>query len=89
MIDILSVYLPIILFVSIADESWNCNNPRPSPKEDYYMCQWNESDMFLNKGKWMLRPRDMHDNLFEKIARRKYWKKLGYDSRKIRIKPSG
>ena len=42
------------------------------------MCQWNESDMFLHKGKWRLRPRDMHDNIFEKTYRRKYWKELGY-----------
>ena len=86
MIEILKIYLPIILSLNMADESWNCNNPRPNPKGDYYMCQWSESDMFLNKGKWMLRPRDMHDNLFEKVARRKYWKKLGYDNKEIRIK---
>ena len=50
------------------------------------MCQWNESDMFLHKGKWMLRPRDMHDNIFEKMSRRKYWKELGYDNKEIRLK---
>ena len=45
--------------------------------------------MFLYKGKWMLRPRDMHDNLFEKMSRRKYWKELGFDNEKIRLRQSG
>ena len=86
MLEMLKIYLPIILSLNMADETWNCNNPRPSSRGDYYVCQWNESDMFMYKGEWMLRPRDMHDNIFEKIARRKYWKELGYDNRKVRLK---
>ena len=86
MFDVLTIYLPITLIFSMSNEIWNCNNPRPSPKGDYYICEWSESDMFLHKGKWMLRPRDMHDNIFEKIARRKYWKELGYDNKEIRLK---
>ena len=50
------------------------------------MCEWNPSDLMFHKGKWILRPRDIHDNYFEDISRRLYWHKRGYDSTKIRIK---
>ena len=86
MIEVLTIYIPLILSLSVIDESWNCNNPRPKPLKLYYACEWSESDMFLHKGNWILRPRDMHDNFIERIYRRKYWEELGYDNNKIRLK---
>ena len=71
---------------SLLDEAWNCANPRPYPKKKYELCQWDESDLKLHEGEWFLRPRDMHDNVFESKARKAYWKKRGYDNTKIRFK---
>jgi len=85
MILMLKVYIPIMMFLDMSEEMWNCSNPYPYPNEDYYICQWNESDMIEKNGEWYLRPRDMHDNAFERYYRKKYWKKLGYDNDKIRL----
>ena len=50
-------------FTSMVDETWNCANPRPYPKEKYKVCQWSESDLKLYKGTWILKPKDADDNL--------------------------
>ena len=73
-------------FSSMLGEAWNCTNPRPYPKEKYEVCQWDESDLKLHKGEWVLRPRDIHDNIIEKKVRKVYWEKRGYDNTKIRFK---
>ena len=73
-------------FTSMVDETWNCANPRPYPKEKYKVCQWSESDLKLYKGTWILKPKDDTDNFIEKKVRKMYWKKRGYDNTKIRFK---
>ena len=73
-------------FTSMVDETWNCANPRPYPKEKYKVCQWSESDLKLYKGTWILKPKDDTDNFIEKKVRKMYWKKRGYDVTKIRFK---
>ena len=76
----------LMTLTSVVDEVWNCMNPRPFPKEKYAVCQWDESDLKLYKGEWILRPSDMNDNTIEKKVRKVYWKKRGYDNTKIRFK---
>lgn len=76
----------IMTLASALDEAWNCAHPRPYPKEKYMVCQWEESDLKLHKGEWVLRPRDMHDNIIESKVRKVYWKKRGYDNTRIRFK---
>ena len=76
----------IMTLLTAGDEMWNCNNPRPHPVVKYNACQWNESDMVKINGEWHLRPQGEDDNKFEKFYRKRYWKKLGYDNERIRIK---
>ena len=76
----------LMTFTSMIDETWNCANPRPYPKEKYKVCQWSESDLKLYKGTWILKPKDDTDNFIEKKVRKMYWKKRGYDVTKIRFK---
>ena len=65
MVDFFIIYLPIMFTIEVSSEIWNCANPRPFPVGKYYMCEWNPSDLMFHKGKWILRPRDIHDNYFE------------------------
>ena len=86
---ILEVVLKAYAVISIAtatDEMWNCNNPRPYPMKKYSVCQWDEADMVKIKGKWYLRPQGKEDNVFERFYRKRYWRKLGYDNERVRIK---
>jgi hypothetical protein len=86
MLAILSIYVPLMFIFEVSEEIWNCSNPRPYPKSKHYVCEWDESDLMKYKGKWLLRPRDMHDNYFEDKVRKSYWEKRGYDATKIRFK---
>lgn len=64
----------IISFTFVLDESWNMSNPRPFPKQKYYMMQWEEDDFIKMKdGSYVLRPKQKADNNLKKYARKKAW----------------
>tara|TARA_R100001163_G_C5047282_1_gene184463 strand:- start:1189 stop:1440 length:252 start_codon:yes stop_codon:yes gene_type:complete len=60
------------------DEQWNINNPRPFPKANYVMLQWEEKDFytFKVKGKWILRKYRKTDSKLKRRVRNKYWEKM-------------
>jgi hypothetical protein len=63
-----------VLFV--ADEMWNIHNPRPFPKQEYHMMQWEEKDFVKMKdGSYILRPKRKVDSELKEYARKKYHEK--------------
>jgi len=67
--------------LTMADEIWNIQHPRPFPKQHYYMLQWEQADFIqLKNGEWILRPKRKVDNELKKAIREKYV--LQYKQRK-------
>ena len=75
-------YYIVLTLLTITDEVWNINNPRPYSFQKYYMLQWEEKDFYSQKinGQWVLRKYRKTDSPFKKQVRKKYWTKR----RKIR-----
>ena len=70
--------------LTLADEIWNINNPRPFPKQHYYMLQWEQADFVqLKNGDWALRPKRKVDSKLKKAIREKHYV-LQYKQRKQR-----
>lgn len=68
--------------LTLADEMWNINNPRPFPKRHYHMLQWEQADFVeLKNGDWVLRPKRKVDSELKKAIREKYYV-LQYKQRK-------
>lgn len=62
----------VITFIFIADECWNMNHPRPFPKQEYYIMQWEEDDFIKMKdGSYRLRLQRKTDSDLKKHARQK------------------
>ena len=70
-------YYIILTVLSIVDETWNINNPRPNPKAKYNRLQWEKADFFTYKinNEWVLRPYRKTDTKLKKKVRKKYWRK--------------
>ena len=62
-------------FLFVVDETWNMKHPRPYPKQNYYMMQWEEKDFYTFKieGEWVLRKYRKTDTELKKTLRDKYW----------------
>ena len=75
---ILKLYIVATILTSY-NELWNINNPRPHPKQTFYMLEWEEKDFFTYKinNEWVLRPYRKTDTKLKKKVRKKYWKKRG------------
>ncbi len=72
----LILYLYIMMFLHTVDERWNCNNPRAYPDKEYVVCQWNENDFYRAiDGDYYLYPRAKEDNIFERRARKRFWRR--------------
>ena len=73
---ILKLYIVATLLTSY-NELWNINNPRPQPKQTFYMLEWEEKDFFTYKIKnqWILRKYRKTDTPLKRRIRNKYWKK--------------
>ena len=68
--------------LTMADEIWNIQHPRPFPKQHYYMLQWEQADFVqLKNGEWALRPKRKVDSKLKKAIREKYYV-LQYKQRK-------
>ena len=67
----------IATFLTVSDEIWNINHPRPNPKQTYYAMQWEKADFYSQKinNEWVLRKYRKTDSPTKKEARAKYWKK--------------
>tara|TARA_R100000700_G_C3178959_1_gene155024 strand:- start:3667 stop:3912 length:246 start_codon:yes stop_codon:yes gene_type:complete len=65
----------VITFIVVVEEVWNINNPRPYPKKDYYMMQWEKKDFYSNKinGQWKLRRHRKTDSKLKKNARKRHY----------------
>ena len=71
----------ICTMLTMADEIWNIQHPRPFPKQHYYMLQWEQADFIqLKNGEWILRPKRKVDSELKKAIREKYV--LQYKQRK-------
>ena len=71
----------ICTILTMADEIWNIQHPRPFPKQHYYMLQWEQADFIqLKNGEWILRPKRKVDSELKKAIREKYV--LQYKQRK-------
>ena len=55
-------------------ETANCFLPNPG--NEGYLCHWEEKDFVMKNGKLVLRYDNKNDNLFEKIVRKHYHRKL-------------
>ena len=73
---IIKLYI-VATFLTISDEIWNINNPRPNPKKHYYCLQWEEKDFYSYKieNQSILRKYRKTDSPTKRQAREKYWKK--------------
>ena len=67
----------VCTLLTVVDETWNINNPRPNPKKVYYFMQWEKKDFYNNKinNEWVLRKYRKTDNNLKRKARNKYWEK--------------
>ena len=64
-----------ITFLFVADEIWNMKSPRPFPKQNYYMMQWEEQDFYSQKidDEWVLRKYRKTDTELKRSLRNEYW----------------
>ena len=71
-------YYIVLTLLTITDEVWNINNPRPYSFQKYYMLQWEEKDFYSQKinGQWVLRKYRKTDSPLKKQVRKKYWAKM-------------
>ena len=70
-------YYIVLTLLTITDEVWNINNPRPYSFQKYYMLQWEEKDFYSQKinNQWVLRNSRKTDSYIKKQVRKKYWAK--------------
>jgi hypothetical protein len=64
----------VLTLLSVGNEVWNYNNPRPFPRGKYYVIQWEAKDFYSYKikGEWVLRPKRKVDSKCKAKARRKW-----------------
>ena len=80
MLDMLTIYIPLMIMLHASDEIYNYNNPRTEPKSNYILLNWEADDFYTNKNnKKILYPKAKADNYLKRKARNKYWqrKQLG------------
>tara|TARA_Y100001973_G_C5061894_1_gene263120 strand:- start:447 stop:683 length:237 start_codon:yes stop_codon:yes gene_type:complete len=67
----------IATLLSVSDEIWNINTPRPYPKKAYFYLKWEEKDFYSFKvgNEWVLRKFRKTDSPLKKRIRARYWKK--------------
>ena len=67
----------IAIFLTVSDEVWNINNPRPNPQKTYTCLQWEEKDFYSYKinNEWVLRKFRKTDDETKRYVRNKYWEK--------------
>lgn len=72
------IFYTIATLLTISDEIWNINHPRPYSFKSYYLVQWEEKDFYSKKinGQWILRKYRKTDTKLKKRLRKKYWAKL-------------
>ena len=63
----------ICTVMTMTDEIWNIQHPRPFPKQHYYMLQWEQNDFIqLKNGDWILRLERKTDSELKKAIRERY-----------------
>ena len=62
--------------LTLADEVWNMNHPRPNPNKPYNIVKWEAKDFYSYKIKdeWVLRPYRKTDSKLKRVIRNNYWK---------------
>jgi hypothetical protein len=61
----------IMTFMTVANEAWNINNPRPYPKGIYASVNWNANDFYYRKnGEAILRYEVIGEDKHKAEARR-------------------
>tara|TARA_R110002020_G_scaffold133393_2_gene297703 strand:+ start:576 stop:830 length:255 start_codon:yes stop_codon:yes gene_type:complete len=56
------------------DEAWNMTHPRPYPKQEYVLLNWEELDFYQDQGKWLIREFRESDNETKAYFRSKHYK---------------
>ena len=69
------IYFSVLLVFHPIEENWNYNNPRPYPKKQYVLVNWNKGDFKMVDDKLQLMKKHMHDEPIKAKARRKNWEK--------------
>ena len=70
------IYFYTMMIATPIEESWNYNNPRPYPRKEYILVNWNKGDFKMVDGKLTLLKKHMYDPPIKAKARRKYWEGL-------------
>ena len=69
------IYLSTMLVLTPFNEYWNYHNPRPYPRGEYIIVNWDKGDFKTVNGKLVLMKKHMHDEPIKAKARRLYWEK--------------
>ena len=69
-----SIYIYTMLTLHPVEETWNYYNPRPWPKKQYLLLNWNDGDFIDINGELILMKKHMHDPPIKAKARKRYWK---------------
>ena len=74
----------IATFLTVFDEAWNIQHPRPFPKQKYYALEWEQEDFYSYKIKeeWVLRKYRKTDNEIKRKIRNKYWEERNGGSKR-------
>ena len=69
-----SIYISTIVILTPINEIYNYNNPRPHPKGEYILVNWDKGDFKIIHGQMQLMTKHMHDEPIKAKARAKYWR---------------
>ena len=69
-----SIYMYTMIILHPIEEIWNYNNPRPFPKKQYILVNWEQTDFIKIDRKYVLMKKHMHDEPLKAKARKRYYK---------------
>ena len=63
----------VLTLLTVGQEIWNYNNPRPFPKKEYILINWDQGDFKKVNNEWVLMTKHRWDKPFKANARKKYY----------------
>ena len=67
------IWLGMTLSLHPVEEIWNYNNPRPFPKKEYILINWDQGDFKKVDNEWVLMTKHRWDKPFKANARKRYY----------------